>query len=81
MKDLYAGTDDNGGVHLNSGIMNKAFYLTARRIETDNAFLIWYTALQKLWPTAKFNDACGQIVKASQDLVKDKKLKKEHRKK
>lgn len=76
MKDLYVGTDDNGGVHLNSGIMNKAFYLTARELETDNAFLIWYTALQKLWPTAKFNDACGQIVKASQDLVKDKKIKK-----
>lgn len=76
MKDLYTGTDDNGGVHLNSGIMNKAFYLAAREIETDNAFLIWYTALQKLWPTAKFNDACGQIIKASQDLVKAEKIKK-----
>jgi bacillolysin len=27
--DQYTGTDDNGGVHINSGIMNKAAYLIA----------------------------------------------------
>lgn len=75
MKDYYGGTDDNGGVHVNSGIMNKAFYLTARELETENAALIWYTALQNLWPTANFNDAVAQIVKATQLLIKNKKIK------
>ena len=37
MKDIYTGTGDNGGVHINSGIMNKAFHLTALEIGTDQA--------------------------------------------
>jgi Zn-dependent metalloprotease len=75
MKDIYVGPNDNGGVHINSGIMNKAFYLAARELETENAALIWYTALQNLWPTANFNDAVYQIVKATQLLIKAKKIK------
>jgi len=75
MKDIYIGPNDNGGVHINSGIMNKAFYLAARELETENATLIWYTALQNLWPTATFNDAVAQIVKATQLLIKNKKIK------
>lgn len=69
MKDYYTGTADNGGVNINSGIMNKAFYLAARKLETENAALIWYTALQNLWPTANFNDAVAQIVRATQLLI------------
>lgn len=76
MKDYYTGTDDYGGVHINSGIMNKAFYLTAKEIGTDQAALIWYTALQKLWSTANFNDAYKQIVTASRLLEKTNKIKK-----
>lgn len=76
MKDFYTGTDDNGGVHINSGIMNKAFYLTAKEIGTDHAALIWYTALQKLWSTANFNDAYKQIVTASRLLEKTNAIKK-----
>ena len=75
MKDFYTGTADNGGVHINSGIMNKAFYLAARELETENAAMIWYTALQNLWPTANFNDAVAQIVKATQLLIKANKIK------
>lgn len=75
MKDIYIGPNDNGGVHINSGIMNKAFYLAARELETDNAALIWYTALQKLWPTADFNDAVTQIIKATQLLIKHEAIK------
>ena len=75
MKDIYIGPDDNGGVHKNSGIMNKAFYLVARELETEKAALIWYTALQNLWPTASFNDAVAQIVRATQLLIKDHKIK------
>jgi Zn-dependent metalloprotease len=75
MKDIYIGPNDNGGVHINSGIMNKAFYLTARELETENAALIWYTALQTLWPTATFNDAVYQIVRATQLLIKNRRIK------
>src|ERR1035437_2285910 len=77
MKNYYIGTDDNGGVHRNSGIMNKAFYLTAMEIGTDQSALIWYDASQKLWSIANFNDAYGQIVKAAQLFVKTKKIEKE----
>jgi Zn-dependent metalloprotease len=40
--------DDNGGVHLNSGIPNRAFYLAATAIgghAYDGAGKIWYTTL------------------------------------
>jgi Zn-dependent metalloprotease len=77
MKDYYTGTGDNGGVHINSGIMNKAFYLTAVEIGTDQAALIWYDALQNLWPTANFKEAVGQIVKAARIRVKNNKVEKE----
>lgn len=76
MKDIYTGTADHGGVHINSGIMNKAFYLTAIEIGTDQATLIWYNALQNLWATANFKDAVGQIVKVARILVKNNKVEK-----
>jgi Zn-dependent metalloprotease len=54
--ERYTGTQDNGGVHINSGIPNKAFYLLAQGgshhlggsmtgIGADNAASIWYYAL------------------------------------
>ena len=54
--ERYTGTGDNGGVHVNSGIANKAFYLLAvggthhrggsmTGIGADAAAKIWYKAL------------------------------------
>ena len=55
--ERYTGTSDNGGVHINSGIGNKVFYLVAQGgthhlsgvtvtgIGADNAAKIWYKAL------------------------------------
>ena len=55
--ERYTGTSDNGGVHINSGIANKAFYLVAKGgthhysgisvtgIGADAAAKIWYRAL------------------------------------
>lgn len=54
--ERYTGTADNGGVHINSGIANKAFYLLAKGgthhrggsmtgIGSDVAARIWYRAL------------------------------------
>lgn len=74
MNDYYAGLGDNQGVHINSGIPNKAFYLSAMDIGTDKAGLIWYTALQKLWATAKFNDAVDVIVESARLLTKNEQV-------
>ncbi|WP_328528823.1 M4 family metallopeptidase [Nocardioides sp. NBC_00368] len=48
MDDIYDGTDDNGGVHINSGIPNRAFALAAKAIggnSWDGAGKVWYAAL------------------------------------
>ncbi len=54
-------TADNGGVHINSGIPNRAFYLTAIEIggyAWEKAGKIWYTTLcDKLKPDSGFKDA------------------------
>jgi Zn-dependent metalloprotease len=71
MKDYYAGNDDNQGVHINSGIPSRAFYLVSTEIGTDKATRIWYAGLQKLWSTAKFNDAVEVIVDAARALTKE----------
>ena len=75
MRDYYGGKEDNGGVHINSGIFNRVFYLVATEIGTDKATLAWYTALQKLWYNADFKDAMSVIVQSTRLLIKDGKLK------
>ena len=47
MRDYVRGMADNGGVHLNSGIPNKAFHLAATNIggySWEGAGAIWYAA-------------------------------------
>jgi Zn-dependent metalloprotease len=61
MDNYYRGLDDNGGVHINSGIPNKAFYLVADRIggfSGDKAARIWYATLRddRLRIKAKFSE-------------------------
>ena len=49
MRDFVRTRDDNGGVHVNSGIPNRAFYLAATAIDGPSwecAGLIWYDALR-----------------------------------
>jgi Zn-dependent metalloprotease len=53
-------TDDNGGVHINSGIPNRAFFLTATAMggfAWEKAGVIWYKALSRLRPTSNFQEA------------------------
>jgi hypothetical protein len=48
LRDYVDTTDDNGGVHLNSGIPNRAFQLAATAIggsSWDGAGRVWYAAL------------------------------------
>jgi Zn-dependent metalloprotease len=63
MKDYYQGSDDNGGVHINSGIPNHAFYLTATALggnAWNRAGKIWYDALcNQLSSNSNFKDAAN----------------------
>lgn len=55
--------DDSGGVHINSGIPNYAFYLVAQQLggyAWNDAGTIWYQSLLQLHPTAQFQD-CADI--------------------
>lgn len=48
MNDFVRTSSDNGGVHINSGIPNRAFYLAATRLggyAWEQAGLIWFDAL------------------------------------
>ena len=50
---------DNGGVHINSGIPNKAFYVTAREIggfAWEAPGHIWYEALRASGPNTTFQE-------------------------
>ena len=50
---------DNGGVHINSGIPNRAFYLTAIGIggnAWEAAGHVWYAALGASTPKTEFQD-------------------------
>ena len=59
MDDFVVTDDDHGGVHINSGIPNRAFVLTAKELggnAWEDAGRIWYAALghERLLPTATF---------------------------
>jgi Zn-dependent metalloprotease len=58
---IYRGLADHGGVHKNSGIPNKAFYLAATNIggnAWEKVGSIWYIALRdRLHPTSTFQEA------------------------
>jgi Zn-dependent metalloprotease len=59
MSEYVNTIDDNGGVHINSGIPNRAFYLAATRIggyAGEKAGPIWYASLRdpRLKPAASF---------------------------
>lgn len=65
--DLYVQTnDDNGGVHINSGIPNHAFYLYAQYLggyAWEKPGHVWYDALQRINnPLATFGDWAGQTL-------------------
>jgi Zn-dependent metalloprotease len=59
MKRLYTGPADSGGVHINSGIPNRAFVLAAQAIgghAWETAGAIWYEAMLQLSRTSRFED-------------------------
>lgn len=68
MDDYYSGNADNQGVHINSGIPNKAFYLSCLEIGLDECALIWFETLKVLWRTANFNDMLETILSMARRL-------------
>ena len=72
MKDYVRTEDDNGGVHINSGIPNRAFYETAIRLG-GNAWVkagkIWYVTLRdKLRPRSSFADAARLTLATAKEI-------------
>lgn len=70
--DQYVNTSaDNGGVHINSGIPNHAFYLLAQYLgghAWEKAGVVWYKALQSLHnPHATFLDWAQETMLAARN--------------
>ena len=64
--------EDNGGVHINSGIPNHAFYVVTRELggyAWEKAGVIWYKALtEKLQTNSNFTDAANLTFQAATEL-------------
>jgi Zn-dependent metalloprotease len=68
MDDLFTGEGDRGGVHINSGIPNHAFYLAARKLggrAWERAGQIWYEALLSLKSSDGFQEAAEATIRAA----------------
>ncbi len=72
MNDYVETTADNGGVHINSGIPNKAFYNVALKLggyAWEKAGQIWYRTLcDELDQTSDFQAAANACYKVAADL-------------
>ena len=72
MRDYVQTQSDNGGVHINSGIPNRAFYVTAFNIggfAWEKAGQIWYATLYgKLSQSANFVTVAAKTYEAARDL-------------
>lgn len=69
MRDKYTGDGDYGGVHINSGIPNNAFYRAAKAIGGNSwevAGKIWYNTLLKLHSTSGFQDCARTCLMIAQ---------------
>lgn len=72
MKDYVRTVEDNGGVHINSGIPNRAFYATALELgghAWEKAGRIWYKTLtEKLQERSTFQQACDLTFKTAGEI-------------
>ena len=69
VNEMYTGTQDNAGVHINSGIPNHAYYLLATQIGKDKAEKIFYRALQNyLTKSSQFVDLRAAVERSTTDL-------------
>ena len=67
--ERYTGSEDNGGVHINSGIPNYAYYLFATEVGREVAENVYYHALTNyLTRSTQFQDLRFAVVKSSEVL-------------
>ncbi len=70
LRDVYQGPADSGGVHLNSGIPNRAFVLVAQALGGPAWELpgrIWYDAMLQLSRTSTFADMAALTAQIAGD--------------
>jgi len=69
MNEYVNTNQDNGGVHINSGIPNRAFYLFATAVGKDKAERVYYHALDNyLTQRSQFVDCRASVIQSSIDL-------------
>ena len=71
VSEQFFGSEDNGGVHINSGIVNRAFYLfaTANGVGRDRAEQVYYRALDRyLTRSSQFIDARLAVIRSAEEL-------------
>jgi len=67
--ERYVGSLDNGGVHINSGIPNRAYYLFATATSKNIAERVYYRALTTyLTRSSQFSDLRNAVIKSANDL-------------
>ncbi|MDC0720731.1 M4 family metallopeptidase [Nannocystis bainbridge] len=71
MEKIYKGTDDYGGVHINSGIPNHAAYRLAIARSRELVEKVWYRTLYKghIGSQASFVDMAQGTVAACKELI------------
>lgn len=69
MDNYYSGPSDNQGVHINSGIPNKVFYLVSMAITTKAAGVLWFETLKKLSTQSTFKQFKAALLKSAATLV------------
>ena len=69
MSEYENTSQDNGGVHSNSGIPNRAFYLFATAVTKEKAERVYYRALtQYMTNHAQFLDMRNAVIQSATDL-------------
>jgi len=69
MSEFVLTTRDNGGVHVNSGIPNRAYYLFATSIGKEKAEQVYYRALNNyLTVSSQFIDLRLAVIRSASDL-------------
>ncbi len=72
VSEMYLGTQDNGGVHINNSIGSHAYYLYATAVGKEKAEQVFYLALTEyLTKTSQFIDFRIAVVQAARDLHGD----------
>ncbi|MBU0506873.1 M4 family metallopeptidase [bacterium] len=75
MKGYYRGSQDNYGVHINSGIPNHAFYLVATAIggySFETIIPIWIEATKALSANPSFQDFANATLKAANNMFPER---------